>query len=174
MKINLKYMATQPDEMLDWVDENDQIITQIDRKTANSDPKYTHREIGIMVRDKDGKFLWQKRSKYKTVNPGMWSITAGHIEAGQDPLEAAHKEISEELGFDTDLEFIEKKFITQPNETHFMYYYLANYNDEKINFPKAEVEEVRFMSKDDLSQLINQGQKVNKNHFPILDKLIAQ
>lgn len=167
-----QYIANKPDELLDWVDDQDQVIGQIVRKKANSDPQYTHREVGILVFDNLNRVLLQKRSQHKTVHPGMWSITAGHILSSDDPLETAHTELQEELGFDVDLVFLEKELHSYDHETHFMYYYLAQYNGEEISLEAAEVEKVDFFSKAELDELIAKNEEpVNLKHLPIINKV---
>lgn len=164
-------IANKPDELLDWVDDKDQVIGQIVRKKANSDPKYTHREVGILIFDQDKRVLLQKRSQYKTVFPGLWSITAGHILSGDEPLQTAHSELEEELGFDTKLTYFKKEFHRYDHETHFMYYYLGRYKDEKIVLEQAEVEKTQFFSKDELEELIKSNQPINKIHLPIINQI---
>ena len=173
LKMNLKNKANQPDEILDWVDDQDRVVGEIVRSKANSDPKYAHREVGILLVDKDERILLQKRSKYKNENPSVWSITAGHILAKGDPEITAHQELEEELGFDTKLIYLDKILKTYPWETHFTYYFLAKYDGQKIVLEPAEVEKVDFFSKAELDDLINSKEKVNTSHLPIFNKFWA-
>ncbi|MCA9397648.1 NUDIX domain-containing protein, partial [candidate division WWE3 bacterium] len=90
------------DELLDLVNENDEVIGTILRSEANSNPKVYHREIGILIADSQDRVLMQQRSKNKKVYPLYWIVScAGHVSAGMTPEEVAHKELQEELGFDT-------------------------------------------------------------------------
>jgi 8-oxo-dGTP pyrophosphatase MutT (NUDIX family) len=45
------------------------------------------------------------------------------VPAGVAPDQAAHQELREELGFDTELVFVERRLVRQPNETYFAYVY---------------------------------------------------
>jgi len=57
-----------------------------------------HRTVHIWVFCGD-QVLLQQRSFHKDSDPGLWDIScAGHISAGQEPLEAALRELQEELG----------------------------------------------------------------------------
>ena len=163
--------ANQPDEILDWVNEQDEIIGEVNRKLANSDPKYIHREVGILLLDSQNRILWQKRSAYKAVNPNMWSITAGHVVQGQNPDQVAHQELKEELGFNVPLQFVKKELQYYPHETHFMYYYIGRYNQQVIQVEPAEVSETRFLNWQELQALEAEGQTVNHHHFPICQQL---
>ncbi|MCB9813447.1 MAG: NUDIX domain-containing protein [Pseudomonadales bacterium] len=168
--MNNSQLANKPEEILDLVDENDEIIGEVVRKKANSSPNLIHREISVIIIDKNNKILLQKRSKYKTVNPNMWSLTAGHVLKGDDLLETAHRELEEELGFDTSLIFINKKLQKYVWETHFMYYYLGIYDDEVINFESTEVSETKFFSQAELKEFIKNDGLVNLKHIKILDE----
>ncbi|WP_244538054.1 NUDIX domain-containing protein [Mesorhizobium sp. YR577] len=42
--------------------------------------------------------LLGKRSKGRQTYPGCWALPGGHIEAGETPLEAAIRELHEEIG----------------------------------------------------------------------------
>ncbi len=159
-------------EILDHVDENDNVIGTVERELANSDPKYTHREVGILLFNKEGKILWQKRSMNKKVHPGVWSVTAGHVEAGKDPDDVAHVELQEELGFDTELTFFDKILKTYPNETHFMYYYIGEYDGQEIQIQQSELEEVRWVSMEDLEDMMEDGEEVNASHFNIIRRFV--
>ena len=165
-------VANKPEEILDLVNKKDEIVGEVVRKIANSDPKFTHREVGVIIIDNENKILLQKRSKYKKVFPGMWSITAGHILKGYSPDDTSHLELEEELGFDTKLIFLDKEFHSYNHETHFMYYYLGKYNKEEIKLELAEVEQVGFYSQQELNDLINnEEESFNKIHLPIIKKI---
>jgi isopentenyldiphosphate isomerase len=148
------------DEILDLVNENDEVIGQVSRNVANSNPNIYHREIGIIVHDEHKKVLLQKRSMTKKVLPGYWIISvAGHIGKGMDPETVAHRELVEELGFDTKLEFAGKGLTVLPNEKNFTYCYYAKYENQKITPQASEISEYRFFSPEDVEKLIGSGEK---------------
>lgn len=74
---NINQKANSPDELLDQVNDQDEVIGIVARPIANSDPKYTHREISVLLFDDQMRVVIQKRSPYKTVHPNMWSLLAG-------------------------------------------------------------------------------------------------
>ncbi|MEK7611331.1 MAG: NUDIX domain-containing protein [Patescibacteria group bacterium] len=84
--------ADSPDELLDLVDENDQIIGTVLKSEAHHNPKLIHREVAVLLYTRDNHLLLQKRSLLKKVHPGQWAETcAGHIAKGELPLTAARK-----------------------------------------------------------------------------------
>lgn len=164
--------ANSPDEMLDLVDKNDKVIGVINRKIANKDPKYTHREIAVILVDENNRLLIQKRSQYKNVHPNMWSLTAGHISAGDNPEKTAYLELQEELGLKgINLKFIVKNYHEYSHESHFVYYYIGSYSGEKINFEEAELSEIKFVSKIEYEEMVKNGENINLKHLPVLEKV---
>lgn len=140
-----------PDELLDLVDENDEVIGTVTKAKANSNTQTIHREIRIILYDEQGRILLQQRSPKKKVYPGVWAESCqGHVPCGMSYEEAAHKELVEELGFDTDLEYLGKTLIEFPNETHFAAWFVGKYQGEEIKLEPEEVVNIQFIGKDDL------------------------
>jgi isopentenyl-diphosphate delta-isomerase len=74
-----------------------------------------HATVHIWLFTSDKKILLQKRALTKKVFPGIWDISvAGHIGAGEEILEAAKREIFEEIG----LELEEKDLIKIGTRIH--------------------------------------------------------
>jgi 8-oxo-dGTP pyrophosphatase MutT (NUDIX family) len=75
-----------------------------------------------------------------------------------NPIDAAHKELLEELGFDTKLEFFTKTISHLPWETHFTYWFTGRYYNGKIKVQKEEVDELKFLSEVELKEMIQNGE----------------
>jgi len=160
------------DEILDLVNENDEVIGEVEKSKANNDAGKIHREISVYIFDKDNKMLMGQRSFSKKVYPGVWAESAaGHVDKGEDPEVAAHRELKEEMGFDTELKFIKKVLSRFSNETHFTYCYVGKYNGEKINFQKEEIEAVRFTSRDEYDSLYPNPDKYIKEGMEFVKEI---
>lgn len=60
-----------------------------------------HRATGVVVRDRAGRLLVHQRTHTKDVYPGLWDCCAGGVVlAGEDPVNAAVRELAEEVGIE--------------------------------------------------------------------------
>lgn len=92
------------DEILDWVDMQDNVIGQASRKEIH-EKSLLHRSSHIFVFNTKGELFLQKRTLTKDENPGLWdSSAAGHINSGESYVDSAHRELKEELGVGGDLQ----------------------------------------------------------------------
>ena len=147
------------DELLDLVNKKDEIIGEVWKSEAHSDPSKIHREVAIVIFDSSGEVLLQKRSSQKEVRPGVWAISAaGHIEKGEDPLIAIKRETYEELGFEVDPVFHSKLFDVYLNRESriFWIYYAIMEEKPIIKIDKDEVIDVRWVHPE---KLINFSKK---------------
>lgn len=87
------------------------------RKAAGSDTQ-VRAGVAVVIRDKQGRILLEKRS-----DNGMWGIPGGGIEPGESVREAALREIKEETGLDVEItrligvysEPTEQRIVTYPD-----------------------------------------------------------
>ena len=120
-----------------------------------------HRTAHIWIlREKEGRIqvLLQKRSMNKDSFPGMFDTSsAGHIQAGDKPLESALRELAEELGIHATLEQLHfagtfpisfaKEFhgkMFRDEELAFVYIYDQPVNIADLVLQKEEVEAVEW------------------------------
>lgn len=69
-------------------------------------------------------------------------------------------ELIEELGFDTNLRYIEKISGHLPNESFFTYFYVGEYPGAKIIIEPREVEQAKFFSKEEFEKILSSGEKI--------------
>lgn len=60
------------------------------------------RVAGVILIDRQGRMLLQHRSMDAPASPGQWSYPGGGIEEGEEPEEAARRELLEETGLTVD------------------------------------------------------------------------
>lgn len=96
--MSLREVGQSPDEVFDVVDERDVVVGREFRREIHR-RGLLHRAIHIFWVRGDGRLCLQRRSFAKDNCPGLLSSScAGHVDAGEDYLTAAVRELREELG----------------------------------------------------------------------------
>jgi len=86
------------DELIDILDEQGNYTGKSCLKSEAHAKGLFHATVHIWLFTSDRKILLQKRALSKKVFPGLWDISvAGHIGAGENIIEAAIREIEEEI-----------------------------------------------------------------------------
>lgn len=111
--------------------------------------------VHAYIHNSKGEFLLQQRSKTKEFLPGGWDIHMGHVIAGETSKAAIIREIHEELGIKIEnLNFVKR--ITWQKYNHFIDIYTVCEDIDICNLTlqKSEVENVKYISKDEMIKLI--------------------
>ncbi len=146
------------EELFDIVDEQDRVIGRAPRSACHGDPGLIHRVAHVLVFNPAGELLLQKRSRHKDVQPGRWDTSVGgHLDAGEEYLQAALREMAEELGIvDQSLEFL----YSYPHRNAFESENVATYwtcYDGGIVFNPEEIEAVCFYSAAEIDRIVGSG-----------------
>jgi len=145
-------------ELFDIVDENDQVIGQAPRSACHGNPALVHRVAHVLVFDGNGRLLLQKRSMHKDIHPGRWDTSVGgHLDPGESYLEAACREMREELGIEgAPLTWLYFSKIRNEIESENVSTYLTRYAGE-VSFAADEIDEVRFWSAEEIAAALGTG-----------------
>lgn len=152
-------------ELLDIVNEDGQPTGETVSREEAHRRGILHRTAHVwIVRQKEGgtDILLQKRSEEKESYPGMYDTSsAGHIPAGDAPLDSALRELSEELGITTSGDQLhragtfriryEKEFhgrLFRDNEVTTVYVYCEPVEIGDLTLQASEVSEVRWFDLD--------------------------
>ena len=148
-------------ELFDIIDENGDPTGQtIERSIAHAEG-IPHRTAHIWIirrGNEKTEILLQKRSRNKDSFPGKFDTSsAGHIQAGDEPLESALRELGEELGIKaeaSDLDFAgtfriqyEKEFhgkMFRDNEVAFVFVYQKPVDIADLTIQKEELDGVSW------------------------------
>ncbi|HMI09452.1 MAG TPA: NUDIX domain-containing protein [Candidatus Saccharimonadales bacterium] len=148
-------------ERLTLVDENDQLIRVGDRKEAWANGYYT-RNIRVVLRDQNGRFLSQKRSMKKDTFAGMWTVAAsGHVDEGETWVEAALRETREEIGISASLKLV-GDFIFKNDEgdkkiRQIIHVYEGIIDGStQFDLEEDEVEDIKWYELDELKSLMQE------------------
>lgn len=141
------------EEMLIVVDEQDEIIEYLPRSVCHKFPYPIHREIFVVLRDSKGRVWLQKRSEKKEQYPGYWTVTAsGHVSKGQSYLEAAIRELMEEVGVEAELSD-DKKWLHEREGNRAMIQIFTGEYEGEFALDEEEVSELRAFSREEIEQM---------------------
>jgi isopentenyl-diphosphate delta-isomerase type 1 len=151
--------AATPDELFDVVDLDDQVIGQSPRREVHA-RKLLHRAIHVLIHDPNGHLFLQRRSLDKDTFPGCWdSSCSGHVDAGEDYVRAAWRELDEELGWhDASLPLRPLLKLHASPETgyEFIQVFLLGPLSGPFDLNPEEITEGRWIVPDELDILINE------------------
>lgn len=86
------------------VNNNDQSLGAMEKMEAH-EKGVMHRAFSVFIFNNDGEMLLQKRADEKYHSPGLWTNTAcSHPRTKEKTIDAAHRRLIEEMGFDCDIE----------------------------------------------------------------------
>ena len=149
----LRNIPQRDTEIFDVVDNNDNIINQADRGTIHKED-LLHRAVHVFVFNRFGKLFLQKRSLYKDSSPGLWdSSCSGHLDSGENYESASERELKEELGVKSRIEFITKLMPSVNTGWEFIGLYSCSHNGP-FNFPYSEIETGGFFDLETISNWI--------------------
>ena len=163
----IKRVLEETKEYLDIVDESGQPTGHIISRDAAHMDGILHRTAHVWVVRKTGRgyeILLQKRSEEKESFPGLYDTSsAGHIPAGDEPLESALRELKEELGIAAASDKLhyagsfriqyEKEFhgrMFRDKEVTWVYVYEKPVDISALQLQESEVSEVRWFDLDEV------------------------
>ena len=130
-------------ELFDVVDENDHVIAAHPRSEVH-DRQLLHRAVHILIFNRHGELLLQKRSAWKDREPSKWdSSAAGHLEPGETYAAGALRETEEELGIRADLHPLGKIRACSNTGQEFVEVFTTEH-DGPFTLPPAEIEDAAF------------------------------
>jgi isopentenyl-diphosphate delta-isomerase len=90
-------------ELVILVDERDESVGTMEKMEAHKKGAL-HRAFSVFVMNKQGEMLIQQRAVEKYHSGGLWSnACCSHPAPGEETMDAAHRRLKEEMGFDCEL-----------------------------------------------------------------------
>lgn len=97
------------DEYIDIVNEDGKPTGKSELKSIIHQKGYYHNTAHIWLYTKDGSVLLAQRDASKSICPLLWDVSvAGHIDAGESPVEGALREVKEEINLDLESSDLQK------------------------------------------------------------------
>lgn len=141
-------------ELFDIYDEAGNHLGTAPRSECHGNPALLHRTAHVVViHPETGDILLQKRKMTKDIQPGKWdTAVGGHLDAGEDYLAGAKRELAEELGITEDVTlewlFIEKVRNHIESEDAGVF---ALRHAGPFSFQESEIDDLHFWSKAELA-----------------------
>ena len=143
------------------VDKNDTPVSQ-EEKLAAHQKGLLHRAFSGFVFNDKKELLIQQRALNKYHNPGIWSNTVcSHPRPKEKTLDAVSRRLKEEFGFTANFKEIghllyHQTFSNGLIEYEFDHIFVAQYGGQKIMPDPNEIQDWRWIKKEDLHKEIQQ------------------
>ena len=145
---------TDTPERVDIVDEDDRVIGAGLRDAVHA-AHAIHRGIHVFVTDVHGQLLLQRRATTASYYPGYWDASVGgHVRSGESYVEAAHRELAEELGLvATGLDVVGRydSYSSRQREKRTLFAWVC---DRPPRPAHVDVAELRFVNREALARML--------------------
>ena len=145
-------------ELFPIVDESGLVIGSATRGECHSGSKLLHPVVHLHVFNSKGDIYLQKRPEWKDIQPGKWdTAVGGHIDYGETPEEALHREVREELGITKFCpEQLDMYVFESERERELVYVNRTTYDGE-ICPSAAELDGGRFWTMQEILEAMGKG-----------------
>ena len=162
-------------ELLDIYDSNGKVtgrqIVRGDKTVKLSSDEHIALAV-IFIENSKGEFLIQKSSIEKGSEYGT---TGGHVDSGETPFEAIKREVKEELGINVDNEDIKDLgYMLYDIPLRYMFYLNKDIDINDIKVQTEEVEFVKYMSIDEINEIINQDLMTKSHAIQFKEMLVRK
>jgi isopentenyldiphosphate isomerase len=173
MEYNTPREIDHPEEILDLVDENDNVIGTETRGEIYTKGLRNFRVVHALIRNSEGKLWIPRRVSTKKLYPnGLDYSIAGHVESGETYDEALHKEAREEANLDLSQISYQELGRFNPHQ-HGVYCFQAVYeiqSDAAPDYNKEDFSEAIWLTPEEIVKRHEAGEAM-KEDIPILLKL---
>lgn len=153
------------------VDENDEPIGSMEKMEAHV-KGVLHSAFSVFIFNHKGELMLQQRALSKYHSPGLWTNTCcSHPREGEKPIDAAHRRMVEEMGFDC--EFVEaftftyKADVGQGLTEHEFDHVFIGHTDKTPVINSEEVNDWKYKKMEDIKLDI----KLNPSSYTVWFKI---
>jgi isopentenyl-diphosphate delta-isomerase len=166
-------LTTQPESVI-LVDEQNNELGLMEKQEAH-EKAMLHRAFSVFIFNTKGELLLQQRSIAKYHSGGLWTNTCcSHPRPGEDTIDAAHRRLKEEMGFDCELSekfhFIYKAPFENGLTEHELDFIYTGTFDGAVQINSNEVAGYKWLSIPDLAADIKVNPKQYTAWFSIILK----
>lgn len=160
-------------EEIDW-EEN---IIKTHPKDKLKETMFPHKASVVIPKTKDGKIILCKRAKDKHPFPGTWCCgVGGKVAAGESEEIAALREMKEEVGINSALDFVTKVKYDKEDYKALFYVFTTkeNFTVESFSIDPREIEYLKEFEVNEVTKMINENQNKFAPTFITLFKEFAK
>lgn len=128
------------------------------RGEVRLNPGEYHLVVHIWVISDDGRMLIQRRSDEKELMPGEWAAIGGAAITGENSMEAARRELFEEMGISAssdEIKLVER--IVRKNSFVDIWMLKTAISVDELILQESEVSEAKLISVDEFKKMVEQG-----------------
>lgn len=150
------------DELVDIINKNNQVTGQ-EMKSEIHKKGLRHRVSAVLLQNNEGKYLIPTASERKVEAGGLFHSAAGHVQAGDNYVKSACRELWEETGLAADENqvelmgnfWVEKDYPTRSEKERFEVFKIKYY--ESMGPVKLNEEQIneQWLSEDELREIYN-------------------
>lgn len=130
-------------------------LEELERKNRVKFPENCYLPVAGVINE-NNEVLLEKRSSKKVSGAGKWGICAGKVDFGENTLDAAIREASEEIGIKFDKEKLKPLSTDLIKDGRFSIYYIKdNIPIDRFKIQESELEEVKYFKLDEIKNLEN-------------------
>ena len=154
----------ESEEHLDIVNYKGEVIGRAFRSEVHGNPSMVHKVVHVLVFNRQGDILLQKRSQNKDVAPGRWDTSVGgHVGIGEDLIFSSKREMHEELGIaGHEPEYLYSYIHSNIYETELVTTYRC-IHEGQFSFNREEIDEIKFWKVAEIKEAI--GKKILSDNF---------
>lgn len=128
--------------------------------------------IEIIIVNSNNEILLSQRSGNKKINPFKWETTQGSVKSGENSIEAAVRELYEELGIKIKEEELKYYKTRKDEKEHIfkdMFYIRRDIDVSAIEFTDGEVIDVKFITMEEFKSMKKLNQLAKNMDFNLLN-----
>ncbi len=160
------------------VNEHDESLGLMEKMEAH-EKGLLHRAFSVFILNSKGQMMIHQRALHKYHSGGLWTnACCSHPREGETVVEAAHRRLQEEMGFDTDvekvLEFIYRAELDGGLTEHEYDHVLVGYYDDEPEPNPEEVASWRWIEIDELVEDVKNNPESYTEWFKIIFERFIQ
>lgn len=165
-------------EFVVLVDVEDNVLGTMEKMEAH-EKALLHRAFSVFLFNKKGEMLLQQRAFSKYHSGGLWTnACCSHPREGESYIDAAHRRLMEEMGFDCAIEkafhFVYKKELDKGLTEHELDHVFIGEYEGEINFNPEEVNDYKYISQDLLMEDLEKNPDKYTEWFKICLKEVLE